>query len=207
MPNECDNSLSVSGPQDEVDRFKRDARSYDGYNGCCEEGRSNQLDINNFIPMPVELKERTSPEQDPRMAAIFKEKYGAEDWYMWAIDNWGTKWGAYDTFVKEINQENTTEKIPALIRYEFTTAWGPLSDDAMREVSRQYPKLSFELFYDEPMMDIHGEANYENGKMIYHTNREEEWIDETRYVKSTNLDIIPTERNEQWLPAQDALDT
>ena len=29
-----------------------------------------------------------------------EEKYGHATWYSWSIDNWGTKWNAYDTYIE-----------------------------------------------------------------------------------------------------------
>jgi len=45
MPNWCQNELRVSGKRDDLDRFKEAAK---GENGC--------LDMNSFIPYPVEYK-------------------------------------------------------------------------------------------------------------------------------------------------------
>jgi hypothetical protein len=45
-----------------------------------------------FIPCPKELEELTSLKPDEPLVKKMNMKYGAEDWYQWRLDNWGTKW-------------------------------------------------------------------------------------------------------------------
>lgn len=43
-----------------------------------------------------------------------EKKYGATTWYDWDIENWGTKWNAYDQMIKEGK---------TYIKFIFSTAW------------------------------------------------------------------------------------
>ncbi len=61
-------------------------------------------------------------------------RFGADNWYDWAIENWGTKWGGYDC-VKNSDSECV-----------FLTAWStPYS--AMVKLSEMYPKFTFMISY------------------------------------------------------------
>jgi hypothetical protein len=56
-------------------------------------------------------------------------KYGSDNWYDWAVENWGTKWGAYDGYAID----NTT--------IFFNTAWStPVN--AIITLSKQYPSMN-----------------------------------------------------------------
>jgi hypothetical protein len=66
-----------------------------------------------FVPMPEELRNTTSPSTLNSELVI---KYGYDNWYDWAIANWGTKWEVVDPIV-EGNGDSVT--------LTFDTAWSP----------------------------------------------------------------------------------
>ena len=68
-------------------------------------------------------------------------------WYDWRLQNWDTKWDAYDVVV--------TDDDPDCTEIEFNTAWSPPEAicSALRE---QYPDLSISWFFDEPGCEIAG---------------------------------------------------
>ena len=45
--------------------------------------------LNAFIPCPTELEELTSLKPNDGLVKKIVAKYGAEDWYLWRLDNWG----------------------------------------------------------------------------------------------------------------------
>jgi len=47
------------------------------------------------------------------MQKEYMERYGFDNWYDWAIKNWGTKWGVYDVTEWKGN------------KISFNTAWSP----------------------------------------------------------------------------------
>ena len=61
--------------------------------------------------------------------SALRSKYGAANWYDWQNENWGTKWGTYDTKVYELGGDGS----PVLI--EFQTAWGPPSPEMMGRIN------------------------------------------------------------------------
>ena len=68
-------------------------------------------------------------------------------WYDWRLQNWDTKWDAYDVNIVDDDPEN--------LEVEFNTAWSPPEAicHAMRE---QSPDLAVSWFYDEPGCEIAG---------------------------------------------------
>ena len=85
---------------------------------------------------------------DPFVTLRFPSTDIADDrWYDWRLQNWDTKWDAYDVAV--------TDDDPDCLEIQFETAWSPPEAIcyAMRE---QYPDLSISWFYDEPGCEIAG---------------------------------------------------
>jgi len=68
-------------------------------------------------------------------------------WYDWRVQNWDTKWDAYDVVV--------TDDDPDCTEIEFNTAWSP-PEAICTELREQYPDLSISWFYDEPGAEIAG---------------------------------------------------
>ena len=68
MPNWCSNELIIIGKEDDLIKFKIQAK-----------GTNTDLCLNNFVPMPKELEDTRSPGPWP-------------NWYDWRIYNWGIKW-------------------------------------------------------------------------------------------------------------------
>lgn len=69
------------------------------------------------------------------------EKYGHATWYEWCIDNWGTKWNAYDFDV--VSPKND---VNGMI---FHTAWSA-AIPILEKLSTMYPDVPFNLeFADE----------------------------------------------------------
>ena len=81
------------------------------------------------------------------------EEYGTKDWYDWSIQNWGTKWNAYDT----------SEEGDTII---FDTAWSTPAP-VIQALSEMFPKVKFELSYaDEDFGYNCGKVTYLNGAEI-----------------------------------------
>tara|TARA_R100000231_G_scaffold72317_1_gene56924 strand:- start:509 stop:1000 length:492 start_codon:yes stop_codon:yes gene_type:complete len=68
-------------------------------------------------------------------------------WYDWRLQNWDTKWDAYDLEVTDDDEDQ--------LEVTFNTAWSPPETvcHAMRE---KYPDLAVSWFYDEPGCEIAG---------------------------------------------------
>ena len=114
------------------------------------------------IPQEAEdafLRMRTdiSPEQWSlgRTAYENQSKYGAPTWYEWSINNWGTKWNAYENIPSKPN-DNTAKLC-------FQTAWSAPHPVFMR-LAEQYPELIFSHEWaDEDIGSNCGRREYRDG--------------------------------------------
>jgi len=78
----------------------------------------------------------------------FKSTDRVDDrWYDWRVQNWDTKWDAYDVEVVDPDPENT--------EITFNTAWSP-PESICHALREQYPDVSISWFYDEPGEEIAG---------------------------------------------------
>jgi hypothetical protein len=152
MPNYCYNKLKIKGEEEKLKAFAEKALTYD-----TDPQKKNYFDIGNFIPMPKELEDTEVPRntEDKKL----KKKYGADNWYHWALQNWGTKWGTFDSIVHNEDIEYGT------LVYEYTTAWCPLIPEVWEKVSKEYPDLTFIIDYEETGMDFEGKMTARNGKV------------------------------------------
>ena len=111
----------------------------------------NDFDFNKIHKMPKALKGTISPTQkgDEKKAKRRLKKYGAENWYDWACNNWGTKWNSVETEIIEDERDGLT--------YSFNTAW-----DCPREV---VDKLQMILDNELPFISIESwECVHEDGQ-------------------------------------------
>ena len=69
-----------------------------------------------------------------KMQKAFFDKYGTDNWYDWAYNNWGTKWGCYDN---EIDGETL----------RFSTAWGLFNISILDKLAEDFPE--FNLHFEE----------------------------------------------------------
>lgn len=96
-------------------------------------------------------------------ALLNLNKYGFTSWYDWSIENWGTKWNAYEC--KSIR--------PNLI--EFQTAWA-YPEPVIRSLSNQFPGVKFHVEYaDEDIGSNCGIVSFISGSKT----------DETPFKQST----------------------
>ena len=90
-------------------------------------------------------------EGDYGVSHRFKSTDVADDrWYDWRLQNWDTKWDAYDVNIVDDDPEN--------MEIEFNTAWSPPEAvcHALREKFEDTVAISW--FYDEPGCEIAGDV-------------------------------------------------
>jgi hypothetical protein len=135
MPNVFENTLCVTGPAEELTKFREFA---------------NPLSPNKLIPMPKEFKDieigfdggqykawRTVEGNDVPVSEddkkVLHRKYGACNGRDWAFKNWETTSHFWDCKVEERND---------MVVYRFTTALGP-PIPVIDKTAELYPNLSF----------------------------------------------------------------
>lgn len=86
-------------------------------------------DFNTLIPQPVNIETGGCSGQ---------HKPGIICWRGWSINNWGTKWNAYDTQIEEFADDTAT--------LQFDTAWShPFP--VVEALSAKFPNLPLEVEY------------------------------------------------------------
>lgn len=105
MPNWCSNSVCLQHEDPEM--IRRAERAF-----------NNGTLLDEFFPVPAELREVTAPNREDNREELIK-KYGAADWYDWCCSNWGTKWDVGGSSDPELGPDNKA------ISFEFDSAWSP----------------------------------------------------------------------------------
>lgn len=91
-------------------------------------------------------------------------KYGHATWYEWCIENWGTKWNAYD---QRFDSPNIVW---------FNTAWSGVTE-LIQKLSEKFPDVEFDYAYaDEDTGSNTGTGTIQNGviSMYYPDNQSKE---------------------------------
>ena len=83
-----------------------------------------------------------------KMQVELNTKYGVDNWYNWAYQNWGTKWGCYDN---EVDGETL----------RFSTAWGLFDISILDRLAEDFPEFS--LHFEEEQ-GWGGSVEYMNGE-------------------------------------------
>lgn len=87
------------------------------------------------------------------IADEYRKKFGHADWYNWQLENWGTKWNAYEVFVGDDY-------------IEFQTAWATPYEIFVK-LSEIFPDVLFNIRYsDEDFGYNVGEFDLLNGDEV-----------------------------------------
>lgn len=133
MPNYCDSELLIKGNTVDIKHFEAFAKEND-----------KLLSANKFVPYPEKFRKIDVFHQEEQIRQgvnfpVDKEGKWIKDGfnsggYEWCCENWGTKWGMFDTVILNVTD---TE-----ILYKFSTAWSP-PDPVIISMSKKYPNLTF----------------------------------------------------------------
>ena len=161
MPNHCHNRVTIYGSGNDTDETRAQIAKL-------KQIFEDESTFGQIIPEPDwpntpltessvgnwltdkrgEVGELPVKSEDPFVTYRFKSTDKADDrWYDWRLQNWDTKWDAYDVAV--------TDDDPDCLEIQFETAWSP-PEAICNELREQYPDLSISWFYDEPGCEIAG---------------------------------------------------
>ena len=135
MPNWCNNTITITGPAQKIQALYDAAVAEDG--GL----------LNGMVPMPERLKD-----------TVKGSNGDADNWYDWAVSNWGTKWDVSTEGLEFTDNGDGT----ALIEGWFDSAWAP-PIGAYEKFSEQNNDCHIEASYHEGGMDFGGFWDTENG--------------------------------------------
>lgn len=150
MPNWCENRLNITGPVEEIQRFKNSVKGKRAL----------------YAPSEFEIKSETEADKVydftfhslvPVPDDVLAKGYH-EAGYDWQSHHWGTKWDVTGS-VKLLE-----EKDNALL-YEMLTAWTP-PVKWVNSASVLFPTLIFDLAYSEPGMGFAGYITLLDGDAI-----------------------------------------
>lgn len=173
MPNHVATKLTLTGDFDSISALLLNSQKHEN---------ENKIDFNVLFPLPPELREISSPvtivsedeeirdkiryESEAKDKVYrfgrkisqktpdeFIAKFGSNNWYDWALNNWGTKWGIYDLQVGE----NYT--------FFYNTAWSPATE-FWRHVSESYPDVIFTHEFADGGGGFVGYESIQNGEII-----------------------------------------
>ena len=161
MPNHCHNRVTIYGSGNDTDetraqiaKLKQIFEDENCFGQIIPEPDwantpLTEQDMSNWLhPKRGEVGELPVPVEEYGISYRFKSTDKADDrWYDWRLQNWDTKWDAYDVTV--------TDDDPDQLEVEFSTAWSP-PDAICSALRNQYPDLSVSWFYDEPGCEIAG---------------------------------------------------
>jgi hypothetical protein len=188
MPNHISTNFRVTGPTAEVNRFINDANGNDhllnldsllpmpselrmvsspvkimsqeeidkqwaDWKAAKEVGNVSSFDSDKPFGLGI-TKERSDS---------YKAKYGTDNWYDWAIANWGSKWGVYDEGEWNITEVEDDGLTSAGINYQ--TAWSPVTN-AWERISKNYPTLEFFHEFADEGGGFVGNQLIQNGNII-----------------------------------------
>ena len=115
MPNWCNNNVTITGPNSVIDKIEKIVKN-EKY-----EKASDGL-LHYFHPMPDELRDTTA---DGTKRKKLQKKYGHDDWYSWAVENWSTKWDVHEFYGDSGGNRNYINDDESEISFGFDSAWAP----------------------------------------------------------------------------------
>lgn len=127
MPNHITNEVSFVGTEERVKELREFIKGQPWAES--DDNSISEFDFNKIIPPPANMV--TGTLSYDRMQEL--KAQGIPNWYDWNIENWGTKWNAY-------NISSTDEYI------RFDTAWST-PDKVIEALSEKFPDVEIRVKY------------------------------------------------------------
>lgn len=119
MPNYVTNIIELYSDDEEglVERVLEEIKGEEAF-----------IDFATIIPQPDNLFKDDLGDKDRKRCA----EEGIPNWYDWNVENWGTKWNAYDQSYEDLGY--------GCHQLKFVTAWTP-PKPVIRALRKKYPGL------------------------------------------------------------------
>jgi len=177
MPNWCEHSLKITGPEAERKRFMAECftmgpeAELKRFMAECftMEAEGLRFDFDKLIPMPQSIREsveRSLIHLQNLMRGVGGGENPDEDWYTWSCAHWGTKWNAADTKVTPVGNGN------GAIMLRFSTAWS-IPWPIYEELAERFPLLTIEGEIVEESGWFGGHICCHSGKIDYEDKSEQ----------------------------------
>tara|TARA_B100001057_G_scaffold478355_1_gene548680 strand:+ start:410 stop:1057 length:648 start_codon:yes stop_codon:yes gene_type:complete len=157
MPNWCLNTVEFIGSPSKIEKIRKAVEEDDGL-------------FQSLIPMPTELKDTVSGSESAKSdwqkenAGRLYMKHGADNWYDWNVNNWGTKWDASEICIDDISID-FKDPSSSSIQVSFQTAWSPPTrfyDALLEKMNEKRNHFSINATYYEPGVNFMGVWSNEN---------------------------------------------
>lgn len=150
MPNWCDNSIVITGPEEAIENLVRlVGRSF---SKTWEDGTVEKFDN------PIFSFENILPSTPDTSSAMFPST-GPDDWWSNNVNSWGTKWDVANS------DSMGTHREVGEVRYGFNTAWSPPSPVILR-LAEIFPEVEITHTFSETGMDFWGIEKYAKGELV-----------------------------------------
>ena len=145
MPNWCLNTVEFIGSPSQIEQIRKAVEEEDGL-------------FQTLVPLPDALKDSVSgsenakPDWQKKNSAQLIKEHGADNWYDWCINNWGTKWDAAESCIDDIAIDWLNPKSSS-IQISFETAWSPpisFYDELLDKMTAKGKDFSIYATYHEP---------------------------------------------------------
>ena len=120
MPNWCDNRITITGPNKLIDKIEKIVKE-DGDEAFADSSEPKGL-LQFMNPMPKELRDTTSPTPEGSKQPVID---GYDNWYDWAVHNWGTKWELCEFYGVDRQYHSENNEGESTITFGFDSAWSP----------------------------------------------------------------------------------
>tara|TARA_B100000029_G_scaffold455373_1_gene482584 strand:+ start:12300 stop:13010 length:711 start_codon:yes stop_codon:yes gene_type:complete len=171
MPNWCENSMTVFGEVETLNKFAEAITSKERenvYEGTAYELKDNEISVtifSNLLPAPENGSKKIINDKGELVGTAFADPERDGNDYIngwdWCIKNWGTKWGDCDNRMTK-DYDDTRGRTPRL-DFTYDTAWGPAD---YSQISEMYPELFFMVTYQEHGMGFMGCELFHAGEKV-----------------------------------------
>lgn len=149
------------------------------------------FDFNAIVPMP---EDSPTFKAEGGLSSEDRQKFGANNWYDWSCENWGTKWNACEAYANHTKNQ---------LVYGFDTAWAT-PEPVIKALSEKYHVAVKCDYYDEDFGNNIGTYTYVDGEPVSQEDMTEQW---DRIAEYFGTDVMEdhgmVNKNGEWVYEED----